>query len=196
MGAEIFGADLTQLDDDAFAQILQTFHDYGAVVIRNQQLTHDQHLEFAKRFGSVEIHPIVDGIDGFPEIIKIHKSAGDAATFGVGWHSDNSFTQNPSMGSVLYAKRSRPWAEIHCSQISIWPMNSCPLVCARCWTVCGPCIAPSMPTPLPPRRTSTKGRRRSATDIRISLRPRSFIPSCGHIRQPAARRCTSIRCSR
>lgn len=108
MGAEVFGLNLAQLDDSAFANVLEALHEYGAIVIRDQSLTHDELVATGRRIGELEVHPIVEGIEGYPEIIKIHKKAGDTATFGVGWHSDNSFTEIPSQGSILYAEQIPP----------------------------------------------------------------------------------------
>ena len=31
------------------------------------------------------------------------KPAGESASFGVGWHTDNSFFEEPSMGSIIYS---------------------------------------------------------------------------------------------
>ncbi len=109
MGAEIHGVDLASLDDASFAEIVDAFHRFGAIVLRNQKISHDQHKTFARRFGALEVHPIVDGLAGHPEIIKMHKAAGDAATFGVGWHSDNSFTERPSLCSVVYGVTVPPF---------------------------------------------------------------------------------------
>lgn len=108
MGAELSGVNLSEVDDAEFAAIEDALYRYGAIVIRDQRLSHPEHLAFARRFGDLEEHPIVRGLDEFPEIIKIHKAAGDAATFGIGWHSDNSFTERPSLGSVLYAETVPP----------------------------------------------------------------------------------------
>ncbi len=108
MGADVFGVDLTKLDGQTLVSIKRTFHEYGAIVVRNQSLTPSALLEFAKKIGAIEVHPIVKGLDEHPEVIKIHKATGDVATFGVGWHSDNSFTPQPSLGSIVYAEKVPP----------------------------------------------------------------------------------------
>ncbi len=48
------------------------------------------------------MHPIVEGTAEHPEIVRVWKPAGENASFGVGWHSDNSFQARPSQASVLY----------------------------------------------------------------------------------------------
>lgn len=105
MGAEISGIDLSNdLSEEAFQEIRTALFAYGAIGFRNQKLTFGDHTRFAKRFGTLEVHPIVNGMEDHPEIIKMHKPAGTPASFGVGWHSDNSFFEKPSLGSILYAE--------------------------------------------------------------------------------------------
>lgn len=105
MGAEISGVDLSDdLSDQQFAAIRSALFDNGAIFFRKQTLSFDDHSAFAKRFGSLEVHPIVKGMPEHPEIIKMHKPAGEAATFGTDWHTDNSFFEKPSLGSILYSE--------------------------------------------------------------------------------------------
>ena len=108
LGAEIYGVDLAQLSDTQFQALHRDFLHYGVLAIRNQTLTPPQLLELAERFGSAEIHPIVQGLPELPQVIKIHKAAGDPATFGIGWHSDNSFTTQPSLCSLVLASTVPP----------------------------------------------------------------------------------------
>lgn len=109
LGAEIAGIDLRALTEREFLELEQAFHQYAVLAVRGQDLSIEDLKRFAERFGELEVHPIVEGIEGHPEVIKIHKSAGDAATFGVGWHSDNSFTDRPSMCSVVYGTTVPPY---------------------------------------------------------------------------------------
>lgn len=104
MGAEISGANLSEnISDAQFEEIRKALFSFGAIGFRDQQLSFENHYDFARKFGSLEVHPIVNGMEEFPEIIKMHKPAGTAASFGVGWHSDNSFFEKPSLGSIVYA---------------------------------------------------------------------------------------------
>lgn len=102
LGAEISGIQLANAGDEVFTQIQQVLYQYGAIFFRDQELSHADQIAFARRFGELEVHPIVNGMENHPEIIKVLKPAGEAATFGTGWHSDNSFFERPSLGSVLY----------------------------------------------------------------------------------------------
>jgi len=107
LGAEIDGVDLSQpIDDETFDEIRRAFHENLVIFFRNQDLTPDQHKAFAARSGPLNIHPFVSHLDGHPEIIPIIKEPEDKANFGGGWHSDMSFLEEPSLGSVLYAKET------------------------------------------------------------------------------------------
>ena len=62
LGAEIFGADLSRLDDEMFTEIHRAFLDHLVVFCPDQRLTPDQHKNFARRFGPIYIHPMVEGM--------------------------------------------------------------------------------------------------------------------------------------
>ena len=104
LGAEISGVNLNNLDTEGHSSIRDLLFEYGVICFRDQPLTHQSHAEFAAGFGALETHPIVLGMEQHPEIIKMHKPAGQSASFGVGWHTDNTFFKAPSLGSVLYAE--------------------------------------------------------------------------------------------
>ncbi len=109
MGAEISGADLSApLSPEMLGEIKAVLHEYLAIFFRDQHLTPEQHLALARQFGSLEVHPIVEGKGGYPEIVEIVKEAGEETQFGDAWHSDNSFMDCPSMGSILYAREIPP----------------------------------------------------------------------------------------
>ncbi len=108
VGAEIGGVDLRDLSDDAFARVREALLTHGAVFFRDQTFDPDAQIAFARRFGEPEVHPIVEGMDGRPEMLRVHKPAGASASFGVGWHTDNSFFERPSLGSVLYGETIPP----------------------------------------------------------------------------------------
>jgi taurine dioxygenase len=110
LGAEIRGVDLSRdLDARTIAEIAAAFVDYGMIFFRNQNLDFSQLVSFARRFGELDVHPIVKGMEEFPELVRVWKPKGEPASFGVGWHSDNSFFAKPSKASLLYGVTIPPY---------------------------------------------------------------------------------------
>src|SRR5690606_18680823 len=90
LGAEVHGVDLKQgLSNAEFDAVHQAFLDYKVIVLRGQQgMTPDQHKAFARRFGTLNIHPYVKGMADHPELLEIIKEPDEKTNFGGGWHSD------------------------------------------------------------------------------------------------------------
>ena len=109
LGAELRGVDVRELDEAGFAALRRAFVDHGVLAIRDQSLSEAEQVEFARRLGEPDVHPIVEGTERFPELVRVVKPAGASASFGVGWHSDNSFFEEPSLASVLYGVTIPPY---------------------------------------------------------------------------------------
>ncbi|MGA0607430.1 TauD/TfdA dioxygenase family protein [Phenylobacterium sp. VNQ135] len=104
LGAEISGVDLSRpLSDDTVAGIRRALVEHQVIFFRDQDLTPAQQTAFGARFGPLNVHPFVQGMAGQPEVMEIIKEPSDRVNFGGGWHSDMSFLERPSIGSILYA---------------------------------------------------------------------------------------------
>jgi taurine dioxygenase len=104
LGAEISGVDLSKdIDDATFDAIHRAYLRNEVIFFRDQTMTPEQHKRFGLKFGTLNIHPYVKGMDGHPEIMEIVKEPSDKLNFGGGWHSDMSFLEKPSIGSILHA---------------------------------------------------------------------------------------------
>ena len=114
IGAEIRGVNLRALDDATVAEIRGVWLDRKVVFFPGQHLNEQSHQAFAARFGELtEGHPVVPGIEGFPNIFEIDYSKtrelyahyGDLTTRdpGLSWHTDVTFVRRPPSGSVLRA---------------------------------------------------------------------------------------------
>ena len=79
LGAELYGVDLAHdLDDNTtFSAIHQALLDHCVIFFREQDITPDQQLAFARRFGDIHLHPYIAGMPDYPEIIEILKTAND-----------------------------------------------------------------------------------------------------------------------
>ncbi|MES2032773.1 MAG: TauD/TfdA family dioxygenase [Pseudomonadota bacterium] len=104
LGAELSGVDLAEPQSDAaIAAIRAAFVEHQVIFFRDQSLSPEQQLAFGRRFGPLNIHPYVKGMAEHPEVMEIIKEPSDKTNFGGGWHSDMSFLETPSIGSILYA---------------------------------------------------------------------------------------------
>jgi taurine dioxygenase len=104
LGAEIGGVDLSgDLDDATVTEIRAAFLEYHVVFFRDQQLSPEAQMSFGRRFGELDTHPFVEGMDSHPEVIEIVTEPDDVFNFGGGWHTDVTFLEEPDLGSILYA---------------------------------------------------------------------------------------------
>ena len=101
IGAELLEIDLRKdLDKKTYKSIYQALLIYKVIFFREQNLTTEEHLKFAKNFGELEVHPFAPHKEGFPEVLSIthdKKSRGRENT----WHSDVTWREEPSLGSIL-----------------------------------------------------------------------------------------------
>jgi taurine dioxygenase len=110
LGAEISGVDLSQqLSDEVVAQIRAAFVEHQVIFFRDQELSPSQQTAFGRRFGPLNIHPYVSGMEDHPEVMEIIKEPSDKTNFGGGWHSDMSFLETPAIGSILHAIELPDW---------------------------------------------------------------------------------------
>ena len=106
LGAEIAGVDLSRdISGVVLAEIRAALHENLVIFFRDQDITPEQQLTFARRWGEIHLHPFVEGIPEYPEIIEIQKADGDKRNFGGSWHTDQMFNPRPAMGTMLYCHR-------------------------------------------------------------------------------------------
>lgn len=109
LGAEIGGVDLSRdLPDGTIAEIRRALLDHLVIFFRDQDITPDQHLAFARRFGETVEYPLVKGLEGYPEITTIVKLEHEKLNFGGLWHADTTYLEEPPMGAILVARELPP----------------------------------------------------------------------------------------
>jgi taurine dioxygenase len=108
IGAEIHGVDLRKpLSDSVYAEINRALLENCVIFFRDQDITPEQQITFSGMFGSLQVHPFIPTLEGHPEIIELRSAATGPAEMSYQsnvWHTDMTYTSEPPMGCVLYAK--------------------------------------------------------------------------------------------
>ncbi|MCU1293095.1 MAG: Taurine dioxygenase, partial [Bryobacterales bacterium] len=105
LGAEISGLDLSApIDDETFAQVRRALlESNGLLVFRDQRITPEDQIAFSRRFGPLMVHVLHQySLTGHPEILRVSNVIENGVPIGLGdagryWHSDLSYTQEPSL---------------------------------------------------------------------------------------------------
>jgi taurine dioxygenase len=111
LGAEILGLDLNlPLSARDFQRIHKAHLDHHLLVFRDQRITPQQQVDFSRRFGPLQIHVLRNfQLPSHPEVLIISNIIEDGQPIGLGdaghfWHSDLSYKETPSLGSLLHAQ--------------------------------------------------------------------------------------------
>lgn len=109
LGAEIAGVDLTNMDDATFKEVHRAWLRHQVIYFRKQNMTPDDHLVYARRWGEIHIHPFNAPMDGYPEILQLMKTETAERNNGNLWHSDQMYTENPAKATILIAREMPPF---------------------------------------------------------------------------------------
>jgi taurine dioxygenase len=118
LGAEVRGIHVNALGEGAFARLMQAWHQYSVVLIRDQKLSDQDLIAFSRRLGDLDWTPVQETgrrfVEGLPEIyivsnVKVNGepigSLGDGEAV---WHTDMSYLDVPPKASMLYALEVPP----------------------------------------------------------------------------------------
>ncbi len=108
VGVEVLGIDVNMIDGESFASLSHALADHGVIFIRDQQLTPEQHIAFARRWGDIDVNNYFPANGGYPEIAEVRKAENQQTNIGGGWHTDHSYDPVPAMGSILVARETPP----------------------------------------------------------------------------------------
>lgn len=103
-GAEVLGIDLKNPGNSDMETIRAAYRDYGVIFFRDQKLTPEDHIAFARRWGEIDINKFFPANGQFPEIAEVRKEKKQKMNIGGGWHTDHSYDAAPAMGSILVAR--------------------------------------------------------------------------------------------
>jgi taurine dioxygenase len=102
IGAEISGVDLGHITPGLVDEVREALLEHKVVFFREQQITREQHIAFARQFGSLEIHPATPKDQPHPEVLQIAHGPDSRGAENF-WHSDVTWREQPSLGSILRA---------------------------------------------------------------------------------------------
>lgn len=108
IGAEITGLDISQpLDDETTALVRNSLNQYHVLFFPEQNLDNDQHLAFARRFGTpTPAHPFYpsreEGHPNFHTPGSFAEDLDDKVRWGH-WHADLTCLDRPPFASILRA---------------------------------------------------------------------------------------------
>ena len=105
IGAEIIGENIfDDLNSSLCDQIYDALIKNKVIFFRNQTLSNEQHIKFAKSFGEIEpSHPVYPLVDNYPEIVLLENDEKHPPDTDV-WHTDVTFRANPPFASILYSR--------------------------------------------------------------------------------------------
>jgi taurine dioxygenase len=117
IGAELTGVDLLTLDDATFAEIHRALLEWKVLFFRDTGLDAEAHAALGSRWGELEYHPFLTNRADQPITVRFEKNDATAGYENV-WHSDVSWREVPSLGSLLRAVEVPPtggdtlWADM------------------------------------------------------------------------------------
>lgn len=110
LGAEVSRVDLARdLAPVTFLRIEEAFNRHGVIFFRDQRITVEQLVAFARRFGEVEINVNTQAcLPGHPEVLLVSNIRENGryiglADAGTTWHTDMSAYACPPRCSILHA---------------------------------------------------------------------------------------------
>jgi taurine dioxygenase len=111
LGAELVGLNLSRpLNAADFARVHRAHLDHHVLVFRDTRITPAEQVAFSRRFGPLQIHVLRNfQLAGQPEILVVSNIKENGQPIGLGdaghyWHSDLSYKDLPSLGSLLHAQ--------------------------------------------------------------------------------------------
>ncbi len=105
IGAVIQGFNFNKpMTDDIKQEITNALLRYQVIFFKNQPITPTEHVNFAKQFGTLHVHPIFPHTKEEKEIVVLDNQQLDLTDNSI-WHTDVTFIETPPLGSILSAKK-------------------------------------------------------------------------------------------
>ena len=108
LGAEVNGIDLKDSSQKNWQLINNLMLEHKALFFRDQDITCEEQINLAKKFGPLERHVYVKGLKDHPEILRIVKGAEEKHQWGETWHTDVSYNPKPTKVIILRSRKIPP----------------------------------------------------------------------------------------
>ena len=126
LGAEISGVDVSKpLPAASIQAIRDALATYGVVFFRDQQLTPQQHVDFARSFCSDQRQPVLRGGAGYPMIAEVRKEPEQKGTSAATGTPTTATTSNLPWARCWSRASCRAPAATRCSPACMRPMTRC-----------------------------------------------------------------------
>lgn len=103
IGTEVLGIDLREKLTPSLAQFLKALMlERKVLFFRDQDITIEQHMDVCRNWGELEIIDFLPQHPDHPEVLHIKRDKENKASENI-WHSDVSWRECPSFGSMLRA---------------------------------------------------------------------------------------------
>lgn len=103
IGTEVHGIDLANVDTETADWLSTLLVERKVLFFRDQDISKEAHISFARHFGELEVHPFIENDSGHPEIVRLENDKDRPPYINV-WHSDVTWREEPSLGSILRAR--------------------------------------------------------------------------------------------
>jgi taurine dioxygenase len=101
IGAEVTGIDLrAPVPAAVLGELRAALLEWKVLFFRDQDITTEQHIAFARLFGDLEVHPFAPQKPAYPEVLAITHNRERPGRENT-WHSDVTWRLQPSLGSIL-----------------------------------------------------------------------------------------------
>lgn len=101
LGAKVFDVDLRRIDEDDWVAINKLFLKHQVLAFPEQDLSPNELMAFAGRWGKLVRHPYA-GMKEYPDIIEL-RNVGKAKDINQHWHSDMTYNLAPPKLTMLHA---------------------------------------------------------------------------------------------
>jgi len=108
LGAEVKDINLKDSSDKNWEVINNLMLEHKVIFFREQNITSEEQINLAKKFGPLEKHVYVKNLKGYPEIIRIIKGADEKHQWGETWHTDVSYNPKPTKVIILRSRKIPP----------------------------------------------------------------------------------------